>query len=134
MTTLRATGKLSETQIQTLLKIKAQVTWLDLSTAQLSGSSLQTIGQLPHLTRLNLSHCNINDQELSALEALKNLESLQLVDTPITDQALAIIQKLPALQTVYLWQTAISDHGIENLKSQKPGLEVIQGFQFEVVE
>ncbi|MES2732521.1 MAG: DUF2231 domain-containing protein [Bacteroidota bacterium] len=111
-------------RLQTLLLVKDQLYWLNLSEFGLENADLKIINQLHHLTRLHLQKNNISDAGVPYLLKLNKLEYLNLYENPITDQSLSSFQKLPALKTINLWQTQITEKGIAGLKSYAKQLEV----------
>ena len=121
--------KISKEQIETLLEAKEQVTWLNLSNAQITDDHLSEISQLSNLTRLRLEQTTVSDQGVAQLEKLPNLESLNLYGTAISDQSVETFIKMIALKKVFLWQTKISPKGIETLKMKRPDLEVVTGLK-----
>ncbi len=122
---------IDQSQLQTLLDTKDQITWLDLGKMEVNDAMLEVIGQLPNLTRLRLEQNPITDAGVKFLEGLKNLESLNLYGTEISDAALASIAKMPSLKRVYFWQTGVTAEGVEALLKDKPELEADLGFNFD---
>jgi uncharacterized membrane protein/mono/diheme cytochrome c family protein len=118
---------ITNTQIETLLQAKDQITWLNLGNAEILDKHLPTIQQLQYLTRLRLEQTSVSDQRIALLEGLPNLESLNLYGTSVSDQSIASFIKMSALKNIYLWQTKVSSKGLEMLKSQRPNLEVVVG-------
>jgi len=121
---------LNQQQIKSLLAVKEQITWLNLSQKEITDDMLVTIGQFSNLTRLRLDRNPITDQGIRELEDLQYLESLNLFNTGITNDGLTSIKKMPALRKLYLWQTGITPEGLESLKKERPELEVTRGVSF----
>ncbi len=119
---------------KSLLKIKDQISWLTVSNAEITDDQMTIIAQLPNLTKLRLQDNPVTDKGIQKLESLPYLESLNLIETKITDSVLVSIQKMDKLKSIFIWKTNISKKAVEELKSNRPDLEIIQGFEFEKIE
>ncbi|MEQ6121266.1 c-type cytochrome domain-containing protein [Reichenbachiella sp. MALMAid0571] len=124
-----ATGKVSQDQIDALLLAKEQITWLDLSSSELSDNMLSAVGQLANLTKLKLNNNPITDAGLAELKKLKYLEVLNLYDTQITDESISTLKQMVSLKRVYLWQTNMTNKGAERLKNELKGVTVYMGVE-----
>lgn len=111
-----------------LSPFSSQITWLDLSGAAVSDSSLTTLSDFENLTRLHLSQTNLVDSSLQHLKELEHLEYLNLYGTNITDEGLTNLLGLQSLQSLYVWQTGVTESGVEQLKSQLPNLQIDTGW------
>jgi hypothetical protein len=118
-------------QVQHLLPLNKQLTWLDLSNTRHLSHSLNGLGKLTNLTRLHLENSSISDTDLVQLKGLTNLEYLNLYGTGITDQGLQQLASLKNLKSLYLWQTKVSPEGIQALQKQLPELRVDTGVEPE---
>lgn len=118
--------------VNLLSPLSSQITWLDLSGAVVSDSSLTAISTFENLTRLHLSQSRIDDNSLQHLKDLEHLEYLNLYGTNISDEGLAHLSGLQRLKSLYVWQTGITKSGVEQLKSQLPNLEVDAGWDSEI--
>ena len=90
--------ELTNNSIETLLQIKKQLIWLNLTDSNVSDDNLKKIGELERLMKLNLSKTKISDKGLSHLEKLEKLESLNLFRTKVSNELINIIPKLPNLK------------------------------------
>lgn len=120
-----------ESAINSLLEAKEQITWLNLSNKGVTDEMMQTIGQLPNLTRLMLPNNPISDDGLSYIKELPHLQILNLYGTSITDESLKVIGEMPTLKHVYLWQTKVTNDGLEALAKNRPDLKVQLGADSE---
>jgi uncharacterized membrane protein/mono/diheme cytochrome c family protein len=114
-------------QVEMLLPLAEQITFLDLSRTGIGDQDLAIIGRLPHLTRLRLEQTAITDAGLTHLSGLQHLEYLNLYGTAITDVGLQSLSSLENLRSLYLWQTAVTQAGAERLRQQLARLEVKLG-------
>lgn len=94
--------ELSNQALQTLLGLKDQIIWLNLSNSGIENTHLEQIGKLENLIKLNLSTNTISDEGLVHLSQLKNLESINLYKTDVSQGLLAVIPELTNLKRLYL--------------------------------
>ncbi|HEY0055351.1 MAG TPA: c-type cytochrome domain-containing protein [Pedobacter sp.] len=106
----------SDAQMETLLKFKEQILWLDLSDTKITDNSLKYISQFKNLTRLILDNTAITDAGLKHIKALPRLRHLNLYHTNITDSGLKSLSNCKELTTLHLWETKVTANGIESLK------------------
>ena len=119
-------GSLTDTtKVKSLLGLKDQLVWLQLSNTGISDDALQLIGQLTNLRKLNVSRNVISDQGVKHLLELSNLKYLNLYETNVTDSILVSLIGLPRLEELYLWQTRVTGEYVEKLKTSRPGLKII---------
>lgn len=111
-------------KLQLLLKLKDQISWLDLSKTALPNECMELLGQLPHLTKLNLSQNAIENTSLQHLIASSKLESLNLHHTTVGDQGLQYLHNLPSLRHLYLWETNISPDAVRQMYKKHPHLNL----------
>ncbi len=119
---------LTKQDVEQLLQLKENITWLDLKDKLSDPSALEIVGQLEHLTRLNLSGNTISDDQIASLSNLKFIESLNLVGTEITDTALDKLAMIASLKRLYVWQTGVTREASDQLAKNK-GIEVVIGYQ-----
>lgn len=127
---LEANYSLSEKEltiqsVETLLKLKKQLIWLNLTDSNLSDDKLKKIGELERLMKLNLSKTNISDKGLAHLGNLKKLKSLNLYKTKVSEELLNVIPKLPNLKRLYLSETNATEDIVSQLNKKKQNLEII---------
>ncbi len=114
-----------------LSPLSSQITWLDLSGAVVSDSSMAALSSFGNLTRLNLAQTNVDDNTLQHLENLEHLEYLNLYGTGITDEGLNHLQSLSSLRSLYLWQTNVNGEAIQKLKNSLTNVDVNTGANSE---
>jgi uncharacterized membrane protein/mono/diheme cytochrome c family protein len=112
-----------------LPKLAQQVTWLDLSNAQLPAEAWDVLPSLKHLSRLHLQQSNANDAVLTKLKGLPHLEYLNLYGTAVTDAGLQHLAGLKTLKSLYLWQTKVTPEGVRQLQQKLPDLRVDRGWE-----
>jgi uncharacterized membrane protein len=78
----------TDKDIAALKPIASQIAWLKLSGTAITDAALETVGQMPHLTRLFLNDTPISDSGLGHLAFLRQLHYLNLVGTRISVKAL----------------------------------------------
>ena len=128
---LSATNPFGAGEMQTLLPLSKQLTWLDLSNTRDLSPGLAGLGKLTNLTRLHLENSTVTDADLAHLKGLNNLEYLNLYGTGITDEGLKQLAVLKNLKSLYLWKTRVSPEGIQALQKQLPDLRVDTGVEPE---
>lgn len=96
-------------KLRSLLLVKDNIIWLNVSGNNVSDKDLAIINQLTNLQRLKLNNNPIGDKGVQALIKLKNLQSLNLYNTKVTIQGLAELSSSAALKRVYVWKTGIKE-------------------------
>lgn len=129
-----AKGNLTKENIEALLPIKEQITWLDLGEASINNAELEIISNFSNLTRLLLDNNLISDQGTSYLAKLENLESINLYNTSVGDSTLNLLAGIKSLQSIYLWNTKVSKDLVDKLKEENPKLRIDMGVKEEVKE
>jgi len=119
--------RFNDAQISLLLPLKSQIVWLNLGDSQITGTSLNTIGELSNMTRLNLENTAISDAGLQNLSKLKHLQYLNLVNTHISNAGLETLKEIKSLKKVYLWQSKVNLVGVESLRKALPNCEINVG-------
>jgi uncharacterized membrane protein len=127
VTTFNSQHSFGDEELEGLLPVAEQITWLDLSGTRVGDVGLATLAKMPHLTRLFLQKTAISDDGLRHLSGLKNLEYLNLYGTNVTDAGLEHLEGLDRLKALYLWQTRVTEEGAEQLKETQPDLEIVLG-------
>lgn len=113
--------------LKKLQGISEQLISLDLSNTNMDDQLVSYLSDFPHLQKLFLQKTAIKGQPLKALEKLNYLEYLNLYDTPLEEEAIQSLAKFPALKNLYLWQTNLSAQAINQLKEQRPKLQINAG-------
>ena len=112
-------------QLNELLEIKDNITWLNLGNQNLTDDDLYLISKFKNLTRLRIENNSISDLGIEYLIALPNLLSLNVINTSITDKSINHIKNLNSLQKIFIWKTNISQSAIEELKSIQVKLTIV---------
>ncbi|MFK7923432.1 MAG: c-type cytochrome domain-containing protein [Bacteroidia bacterium] len=123
------TTPFANAQMQLLLPLAEQITWLDLRYA--TPTDYSVLAQLKNLTELHLEQSPIKDADLKHLAGLERLEYLNLYGTEITNAGIETLKALPALKVVYLWQSKVDKAGVAALREAKPDLEINMGWEEE---
>lgn len=118
----------SDQDLELLLPLSEQITWLDMGRTSISDDGLAVIAELKNLRKLHLEKTAITDDGLIHLSGLEQLEYLNLYGTSITDAGLLHLQDLANLQSLYLWQTNVTQEGAAALQEAIPGLYVNMGW------
>lgn len=120
-------AKVGDAELEHLLPIAGQITWLDLTGTRVGDAGVAVLAKMPNLTRLSLRQTGVGDEGLKQLTSLKHLEYLNLDGTPVTDAGLEHLATIESLQSVYLWQTAVTPEGADGLQSAARDLDVFLG-------
>lgn len=115
--------------IEMLVPISQQITWLDLSRTNLNDSSLVQLNIFKNLTRLNLQHTDVGDNILEVASSLKNLNYLNLYATKVSDEGLKHLENLTNLKSLYLWQAEVSEEAVADLNEKLPDLYINTGWE-----
>ena len=113
--------------VQALRPLAENVAWLDLGRSDVGDDILETVADLPHLTRLYLQQTQVSDQGTDNLTGLEYLEYLNLFGTDVGDSTLNAISGLPSLRSLYLWQTNVTDSAVAVLQEASPDLYINTG-------
>lgn len=114
-------------QMQQLLLIKDQITWLDLAGTSVSDDIGSIIAQMPNLTKLKLQNTKVGDALVQQISSLQHLQVLNLYNTQLTDEGLREIRKMSSLESLFIWQTEVSDSLVEELQTELPDLDIVRG-------
>lgn len=121
---------LGASQLNSLLKAKEHIVWLNLSGSDITDEGLKTIGQLEHLIRLRLDQTAITEAGLQHLTGLQHLEYLNVYGTQVGDGLIEPIKAMPKLKKLFLWQTNVSPEAVQQLQQALPELEINTGVNF----
>jgi hypothetical protein len=102
------TGNVSE-KLRSLLQVKDNIVWLNVSKNNVSDNDLVIINQFKNVQKLKLEKSPISDAGLKSLAKLDNLQSLNLYNTRITIQGLKALSVSASLKRVYVWNTGIEE-------------------------
>jgi hypothetical protein len=115
-------------QAKALQALAQQVTWLDLSNAEITDDGLKELAKLNNLTRLRLDKTDITDASVASIQKLTNLEYLNLYGTTISDKGLEQLAPNKNLRSLYVWQTKVSKTGVQGLQKQLPQIVINTGW------
>jgi hypothetical protein len=124
---LEVQEEFGDEELNRLLSVAEQITWLDLSGTRVGDDGLAALAKMPHLTRLSLQKTAIGDDGLRHLSGLTNLEYLNLYGTNVGDAGLEHLEGLDRLKALYLWQTRVTDERAAQLKEARPDIDIIFG-------
>ncbi len=122
-----AKDSLTLEKIEALLKIKEQITWLDLGNTGLQDQWISTLNQFTNLTRLALDNNAITDAGISQLGKLEHLESINVHATQISDAGLKLLANHNAIKRIYAWQTKVTKSTVDSIRNENPKLNVDLG-------
>lgn len=122
-----AKDSLTLEKIEALLKIKEQITWLDLGNTGLQDQWISTLNQFTNLTRLELDNNAITDSGITQLGNLEHLESVNLHATQISDTGLKILAKHHTIKRIYAWQTKVTQPTVDSIRNDNPTLTIDLG-------
>jgi len=117
--------ELTPSSIESLLQIKDQLIWLNLSDSNVTDDILKKIGELEKLIKLNLSKNKISDKGLLHLEKLKKLETLNLFNTEVSNELLTVIPKLTLLKRLYISESYATNEIVCQLQKENKKLKII---------
>lgn len=117
--------------IEALLAVSNQVTWLDLRNSSLKNDMLKTVGKLSNLTRLRLDGNPVTEKGIVFLEDLEHLEQLSLYRSATGPGCLKTIQKLRGLEKIYLGHTQVAEKDLEQIRKVKPELDIVLDLHFK---
>lgn len=124
VTVLKSFTGISVGDLERLLPLAPQITWVDLARTDIGDEHMEVLGRFFNLTRLNLAHTRITDEGMATFASLPNLEYLNLLGTAVTDDGMVSLESVSALRDVYLWQTGVSDRGAHTLAQALPNVQV----------
>lgn len=124
----------SEADISRLNSLSQFIAVLDLSGLKQYDPEALSSNVFPHLTRLDLSGLSISKTSIRPFESSQHLESVTLVGATLSSGVLASIGNIPSLKRLFLWKAEFSEEELSTLTSQRPELDINQGFQFAPVE
>ncbi|MDX1988001.1 MAG: protein kinase [Candidatus Obscuribacter sp.] len=99
---------------------------LSIANTELSSSDYENISKITELTSLNISGCRTSSKHLEQISKLKNLKHLAIAGVRIKDSDVKFLQRLPHLESLSLSVTPEIADSIQELKRQRPSLNVIQ--------
>lgn len=117
----------TDDQLTSLLQINDQLVWANLSNTSITDAQLHILSKLDNLRVLYLNYTGITDAGLSRLGSLKELRLLNLVGTRITDESIPTMLKFEKLTRLFLYQTQITKNGLDNILTERQGLQLDTG-------
>lgn len=120
--------KIEKNDLIELLKVKDNITWLNLSDCMLKDDQLELLSEFHNLTRLKIQKNRlITDRGLEVLKELENLNHLNLYGTRVSDKAFETLGQIKSLKKLFLWNTRVTQKGIDAFKTLHPDVAVIAG-------
>ncbi|MBL0743532.1 c-type cytochrome domain-containing protein [Chryseolinea lacunae] len=116
-----------DADLQTLLPLKQQIVWLNLSRSKITDEGLKTVAQLSGIRQLQLEYTAVGDAGLNHLTSLEQLRLLNVVGTKVTDAGVASLSPLTNLKKLFLYQTTVTAEGIRKFQSSTPAVIVDTG-------
>lgn len=113
-----AKDSLTREQVEALLEIKEQITWLDLSKSNLQDDWMHVFPSFINLTKLMLNNNPITDQGIEQLESLEHLEVVNLHHTNISNTGLNSLLSIESLKQLYLWETKVTQQAVDSIQRQ----------------
>ncbi|MEO0472695.1 MAG: c-type cytochrome domain-containing protein [Bacteroidota bacterium] len=120
------TTPFGDAQMQLLLPLREQITWLDLQHTE--GDDYSILAQMPHLSRIHLENSPVEDDDLQHLTGLSELNYLNLYGTAVSNAGLTHLGKLTKLEKLFLWQTQVDSTGALALQKSLPQVEFNLGW------
>lgn len=124
-----AIDSMSVEKINSLLKIKGQITWLDLSNSGIKDEWLLPLSQFEKLSRLNLNSNPVSDLALSSFSELTYLESVLLHSTQVSDEGVKQLTALKNLQRIYVWNTKVTEALVDSVQKENSKLKIDLGIK-----
>lgn len=118
----------SSKTLEELLKVKEQITELNLAHMPVTNADVNFILQMPHLQKLNLNYTNISDSGVEQLNGLKNLKELSVSGTSVTKNIFSKLLLLPQLNYLFAWNTKIDSTQAASITSKNNKLKIETGF------
>lgn len=113
-------------QLRLLSEAAQQVIELNLRSTLLTDKHSAFLEQMQRLERLDLSETAIGDATLDALKGLPNLRFLNLYGTEVSDQGCLRLAEFSNLECVVLTSSKASSTALQQLRTLRPELEVIE--------
>lgn len=117
----------SSIAMENLIRIKAQLTWLNLDYQHLEPGAWQNLSQLTNLRKLSVRNSNLSDEVLLTLTAVDKLAHLNLVGTNITAAGLQNLYNFQNLEALYLFQTNVAGDEIDAIQNSFPKIQIDAG-------
>ncbi|MEM9419470.1 MAG: c-type cytochrome domain-containing protein [Planctomycetota bacterium] len=114
----------SDADLGTLAPIAEKVQHVALPGSQLTPASSPTLNAMLGLEVLDLRESSADDELIASLE-LSNLKRLNLFGTAVTDDVVQHLARFPSLETLYLGQSQVAAESIEQIKVERPEVEVV---------
>ena len=127
-------GKYTSSALEELLKIKAQLVYLNLSNMPVSDDEAKRLVQFEQLETLFLNNSDMGNAGIFALGGLSKLSHLSLVGTRVDGSCVAALAAIPSLRQVFLWNTGFSEADIARLSALAPKLVVNSGYRADEKE
>ena len=115
--------------IDELSDIRIQLVDLNLANMPLKDEDIKKLSNFTHLERLNLNETGITGSFLDELKVLDHLSSLSLTGNKLNIQNLSKIGELVQLEKLFIWNTGLDQTAISALKKSLPKTLIETGFE-----
>ena len=116
---------ISASHMKSLLKVRDQLTWLELSNCRLNDELMKQIGQFRHLTRLDLHGNPITNKTIDQMVDLQHLITVNIYNTEVSDEGLGKIILLPSIKKIYIWNSKVSAPYVNEVKNRYTEIDII---------
>lgn len=120
-----AASLVKDDAIDSLTKIKNNISHLDLSKTKITDQGLNKIKGFGNLTWLSLRNTLAGDRGIEAISKLQHLKYLNLVGTAVTDRSVRTLSSMKGLEEIYLLNSKVTEKGVENLRNALPDTKVV---------
>jgi uncharacterized membrane protein len=100
-----------DTLLSSLLAVKDNILWLNLSGNRVSDHDLDIVSRFTNLQRLRLDRTSITDQGMRSLVKLSYLQSLNVSQTGVTIEGIRALRNMNSLKRVYVWNSRVATNG-----------------------
>ncbi|MFY0652853.1 MAG: chitobiase/beta-hexosaminidase C-terminal domain-containing protein [Cyclobacteriaceae bacterium] len=114
--------------IEDLVKIKEQLSSLNLSYLPIEDDIFEKVSQFSNLEKLILNFTNINGDGIEALNSCENLKYLSLSGTGITTDAVKTALDKLKLEELYVWGTSMKNDELNDLTEAYPAVSIVTGY------
>lgn len=117
----------SDDDMDLLLSLKEQVTWLKIGFTDLDDARMDKLAQLTNLTKLSMEHTRVTDNGLEKLRSCARLQYLNVVGTAATANGILALKDLKELRSIYLYQTKVGKPDWPALRAAFPAAYIDTG-------
>ncbi|HEX8037967.1 MAG TPA: c-type cytochrome domain-containing protein, partial [Chryseosolibacter sp.] len=117
----------SDDDMDLLLSLKKQITWLKIGFTDLDDSRMDKLAQLTNLTKLSMEHTRVTDDGLEKLKSCMRLQYLNVVGTGTTVKGILALKDLKELRSLYVYQTKVGKQDWPSLRAAFPAAYIDTG-------